>query len=151
MHVKFTLQTWLLLTFSVARWIDLLHKWEFKVGFLYQYFIFQKAQKICKASWDMYEVWSKNIGFILSPSKQLSSDIIHLCQHFFQSSKHFWNALLGIINSSCFDFSFISSIVANAFLSSVSSVLRRGKSQWDPSLSNTLVVAWLRFCFWATT
>ena len=52
---------------------------------------------------------------ILSPSKSPPSDIIHLCQHFFQFSKHFCYALIGIANSSCFDFSFIFSIVAKCF------------------------------------
>ena len=43
------------------------------------------------------------------------SNIIHLLQLFFQSSKHFWNAPFGIANSSCFHFSFISTIVAKRF------------------------------------
>ena len=38
---------------------------------------------------------------------------MHLCQRFFQSSKHFWNALLGIALSSSSDAALISSIVAN--------------------------------------
>ena len=49
---------------------------------------------------------------ILSPSKQPPSDIIHLCQRFFQTSKHFWNEPFGI---ACFDLSFNSSIVAKCF------------------------------------
>ena len=40
---------------------------------------------------------------------------MHLCQRFFQSSKYFWNALFAIANSSSFDFSCISSIVAKRF------------------------------------
>ena len=43
----------------------------------------------------------------MSSSKQSSSDTIHLCQCFFQSSKHFWNALFGIANSSWFDFFYL--------------------------------------------
>ena len=47
---------------------------------------------------------------ILSPSNK-----IHLYQRVPQSSKPFWNALFSIANSSCFNFSFISSIVAKRF------------------------------------
>ena len=43
------------------------------------------------------------------------SNIMHFWQHFFQSQKHFWNTLFGISNGSCFDFSFISSIVEKRF------------------------------------
>ena len=49
---------------------------------------------------------------MLSPSKQSPSDIIHLFQRFFQSSKHFWYALFGMSLSSLSDSVFISSIVA---------------------------------------
>ena len=34
---------------------------------------------------------------------------------FFKSSKHFWKAMLGIANSFCIDFSFISSIIAKLY------------------------------------
>ena len=68
----------------------------------------------------IYEVWSKNNLYlqffqkifiylsitILSPSKKPLSDIIHLCQHFFQPTKYFWDAIFGIANSSCCDFVF---------------------------------------------
>ena len=50
-----------------------------------------------------------------------------LCQRFFQSLKHFWNAIFGIANSSIFLLSTQS--WQNAFLSWGSSVLGRGKSQ----------------------
>ena len=74
----------------------------------------------------VYEVCSKNkLNFhffrkificlwiyMLSPSKKSPLDIINLCQHFFQSSKHFWYALFGISLSSLSDSVFISSIVA---------------------------------------
>ena len=74
----------------------------------------------------IYEVCSKNkVNFhfsrkifiyswicMLSPSKQSPSDIIHLCQRFFQSSKHFWYALFSMSLSSLSDSVFISSIVA---------------------------------------
>ena len=50
------------------------------------------------------------------PLKSNPSDIIHLCQRFFQSSKHLWKALLlSPLWSSCFDFSFISLIVGKRF------------------------------------
>ena len=52
---------------------------------------------------------------ILFPSKQAPSDIINISKRFFQSTKHLWNMLFGIANSSCFDFSFISSTVAKCF------------------------------------
>ena len=52
------------------------------------------------------------LSFKLTPRP---SDIIYLCQRFFQSSKHFWNVLFGIANSSSFDYSFISSIVVKHF------------------------------------
>ena len=70
----------------------------------------------------MYEMWSENIRYFkyfqklfikkyLAPFKvTLLVLCLYLCQRFFQSSKHFWNALFGIANSFCF--TFISSIVA---------------------------------------
>ena len=73
----------------------------------------------------MYEVWSSNMRnfwfsqkiFIyslismLSPSKYSPLDIIHLCQRFFQSSKHFWNAIFGMAFSSFSDSVLISSML----------------------------------------
>ena len=50
---------------------------------------------------------------MLSSSKQSPSDTMHLCQPFFQSSKHFWNELLGIALSSSGDAALIFSIVVN--------------------------------------
>ena len=63
------------------------------------------------------------------------SDIIPLNQRFLQSLKHFWNALFGMANSSCFDFSrFISSIVANRFpFIAVFSFGERKKLTWTQS------------------
>ena len=48
----------------------------------------------------------------MPPSKSSPSDIIHFCQRFFQSSKHFWYALFSMSLSSLSDSVFISSIVA---------------------------------------
>ena len=50
--------------------------------------------------------------FMLSPSKYSPSDIIHLCQRFFQSSKHFWYSFFGMSLSSLNDSVFICSTVA---------------------------------------
>ena len=48
---------------------------------------------------------------VSSPSKKSPSDIIHLCQRFSQSLKHFWYAFFGMSLSSLSDSVFISSIV----------------------------------------
>ena len=57
---------------------------------------------INNAIWYTYEVWFKNnryFNFFFSKSTYLFvSDIIHLCQRFSQSWKHFWNELFGIIS-----------------------------------------------------
>ena len=106
----------------------------------------------------VYKVWSKNncyfkffqkniylfINNYLICFKVTSSDIIHLCQSFFQSSIHFWNAPVSI-------FLVFPKSWQNVFLSSVFSVLGRGKSYRRPSPVNTVVDAWLRFCFWPKT
>ena len=55
----------------------------------------------------------QNLSYPLQGNPPL--DIIHLSQYFFQSSKHFCNALFSITNSSCFHLSFISSIIAQRF------------------------------------
>ena len=47
---------------------------------------------------------------MLSPSKQSPLDIMHLCQRFFQSSKHFWNSIFGIAFSSFSDALLMSSM-----------------------------------------
>ena len=63
------------------------------------------------------------------PLQSNPPQIIHSCQGFFQSSKHFRYALFGIANSFDFDFSFISSIVAERFsFFSVFSFVRKKKS-----------------------
>ena len=54
----------------------------------------------------------------------------------------------GIANSSCFDISFISSIVAKCVPFIGVFNLERGKNQRGPSPANMMVEAWLRFCFW---
>ena len=79
---------------------------------------------------NIYEVWSKSnryfkffqnvflylsITILLVLFKVTPLEIVHLCQHFFQSSKHFLNALFGIANISRFDFSCISLIVIKRF------------------------------------
>ena len=54
-------------------------------------------------------------------------------------------------NSSCFNFSFISSIVAKRFpFIGVFSFMKRKKSA-GPSPVTKVVEAWLRFCFWPKT
>ena len=70
---------------------------------------------------------------------------------FFQPLKHFWNVLFVIPNSCSFNFSFISLIEQNAFLSSASSVLAREKIKRGSSPVNTVFKAWLRFSFWPKT
>ena len=66
---------------------------------------------------------------ILSPSKwQAPSDIIHL-----------WNAPISLAKSSCFDFAFTSIVIQNAFLTSLSSIFKRRKSQRGPRWTH-----WLR-------
>ena len=62
----------------------------------------------------------------LSPSKLPPSHIIQ-----FQSSKYFWNAHFDMANSSCYNFSFISSIVTNRFpFIGVFSFGKKKKSSW---------------------
>ena len=80
-------------------------------------------------------------------------NFFHLSQRFFQSSKHFWNALFDIANSFCFDFPFSSSVVAKCFpFIGVFSLLQgRGKGQGGTSPMNMVVELWLRFCFWSKT
>ena len=93
--------------------------------------VFTQFIKVMYTVWEIYEVWSKNKHYLkffkkhyiyLSTTNlscplqsQTPSDIIHLCQRFFQSSKHAWNALFDIANSFCCDFFCISSIVAKHF------------------------------------
>ena len=59
---------------------------------------------------------------------------------FFQSSKHFWNALSGIANNHCFDFSFISSIIAKRF--SVFGVFSFGKKKYSAEAKSGEYCGW---------
>ena len=52
-----------------------------------------------------YKFYSK---VILSSSKYSPSTATHLCQRLIQLSKHFWNAIVGIIIRAVFDFFIIS-------------------------------------------
>ena len=59
--------------------------------------------------WKIFIYLFKSIS---SSSKQSPPDIMHLCQRFFQSSKHLLNSISGIAFKVSFDSSFISSIVS---------------------------------------
>ena len=58
--------------------------------------------------WKIFIYLSKSIS---SPSKQSPPDIMHLCQRFFQSSKHLLNSISGIAFKAFFDSACIFSIV----------------------------------------
>ena len=57
--------------------------------------------------WKIFIYLYKSISF---PSKSSPPDIMHLCQRFFQSSKHLLNSISGIAFKAFFDSACISSI-----------------------------------------
>ena len=59
--------------------------------------------------WKIFIYSSKSIS---SLSKQSSPDIMHLCQRFFQSSKHLLNSIFGIVFKAFFDSACISSVMS---------------------------------------
>ena len=129
----------------------------------------------CRNRFEVYMNGSKNkryfhffqfsifnfINIYLIPFKVTSLRYNPLIPAFFQSSKHFWNALFGIVNCQCFNFSFISSIDTKHFpFIAVFSFGKRKKSAaaksgqyggWNmitvlflPENSRTSIVSW---CF----
>ena len=111
----------------------------------------------------LYNVWSKSNHYfkffpkvftylsinILSPSKWHPAITIHLCQAFFPILETLLKG--AFCYRSCFCFFLPLQSLQNAFLSSVSLVLGRGKSQRGPNPAIMVVEAWLHFCFWPKT
>ena len=87
-------------------------------------------------------IWTKLFS-IINRKDWIKKKTLFLFQCVSQSSKHFWNALYAIAYSYCFDFSFISSIVAKRF--PFIGVFSFGKRKKGPCTLNTVVEAWLRF------
>ena len=71
--------------------------------------LWAKTQVNFVIKWKIFIYLSKSVS---SPSKWSSTDIMHLCQRFFQSSKHLLNSISRIAFKAFFDSACISLIVS---------------------------------------